>query len=173
MDGELVKGCCVCVCVCVCLSLSLSLCIALSLSLSLLSKKAKACFHTCGNSCYCSFSLVINKGSPKRIENISSSFLLHFLFLFFFSSKKFLLDSLQGDVWLAVFVPPREKKKGPCLSFQALSLVCSFEGLLLWSFFFFNLVGECVFENSKPFFKMIPQFWDFLNIWNLWFVKPF
>jgi hypothetical protein len=25
----------------------------------------------------------------------------------------------------------------------------------------------------NPFFKMIPQFWDFLNIWNLWFVKPF
>lgn len=97
MDGELVKGC----------SLSLSL----YRSLSLLSKKAKACFHTCGNSCYCSFSLVINKGSTKKIENISSSFLLHFLFLFFFSSKKFLLNSLQGDVWLVGFIPPREEKR--------------------------------------------------------------
>ncbi len=116
--------------VCVCVSLSLCIALSLSLSLSLLSKKAKACFHTRGNSCYCSFSLVINKGSTKKFD-MSSSFLLHFLFLFFFSSKKFLLDSLQGDVWLVGFIPPREKKKGPCLSFQALSLDCSFGGLLL------------------------------------------
>jgi hypothetical protein len=82
-----------------------------------------------------------------------------------------LLDSLQGDVWLVGFIPPREKKKGPCLSFQALSLVCSFEGFLCLSSY--STLLEGVFETSKPFFKMIPQFWDFLNIWNLWFVKPF
>jgi hypothetical protein len=132
------------------LSLSLSLCIAPP---SILSKKAKACFHTCGNSCYCSFSLVINKGSTKKFDNISSSFLLHFLFLFFFSSKKFLLDSLQGDVWLVGFIPPREKKKGPCLSFQALSLVCSFQGLLLCLSFFSTLL-ECVsLRIPNPFLR--------------------
>jgi len=157
----------------VCVSLSLSVSISLSLSLSLSRKKAKACFHTCGNSCYCSFSLVINKGSTKKIDNISSSFLLHFLFLFFFSSKKFLLDSLQGDVWLVGFIPPREKKKGPCLSFQALSLDCSFRGLLLCLSSSSTLLESVSSRILNRFFKMIPQFWDFLNIWNLWFVKPF